>query len=246
MTVPSTPCDGVHVWYTLTEPLRSPELLAWYLVLLSPAERARHDRFLFEHDRHTFLVAHALVRTTLSKYAAVAPEAWRFRENEHGRPEIDMVSDAPPLRYSLSHTAGLVACAVTLAREVGVDVEHLDRQTIDQHVADRYFSAAEVEALGRLVETERRDAFFDLWTLKESYIKARGFGLSLPLDQFSFDLAAHRSPVISFAPELADDPASWQFAIFRPAPRHTLALAVRRSTDHDLPIALRQVTPVAD
>src|SRR5690606_33310169 len=93
-----------------------------------------------------------------------------------------------PLVFNLSHTDGLIACAVSRGREVGVDVEWLDRRGGDIDVADRFFSRYEVQALYAQPPERRRDRFFRYWTLKESYIKARGMGLALPLDRFSFEL----------------------------------------------------------
>jgi 4'-phosphopantetheinyl transferase len=84
--------------------------------------------------------------------------------------------------------------------------------------------------------------FFDYWTLKEAYIKARGLGLTLPLGQFTFHRIPGRAPAISFAPELHDDPSSWQFAQFWPTRDHRMAVAVRRTGD-DLPIEVASHLP---
>src|SRR6185436_18685723 len=95
----------------------------------------------------------------------------------------------PRLHFNLTNTRGLVACAVSVAHaEVGVDAEALDRSGETVAIADRYFSTEEVRALRALPESAQRQRFFAYWTLKESYIKARGLGLRLPLDQFSFRL----------------------------------------------------------
>jgi 4'-phosphopantetheinyl transferase len=84
--------------------------------------------------------------------------------------------------------------------------------------------------------------FFDYWTLKESYIKARGLGLALPLGQFTFLRPPGAAPTIEFAPELHDDAASWQFAQFWPSANHRMAVAVRRRGE-DLPISVSDVVP---
>jgi 4'-phosphopantetheinyl transferase len=109
-------------------------------------------------------------------------------------------------------------------------------------IAERFFSAQEVADLRALPEDEQPLVFFDYWTLKESYIKARGLGLALPLGEFTFHRSAGRAPSISFAPELHDDPASWQFAQFWPTRDHRMAVAVRRYGE-DLPINVSAVVP---
>ena len=100
----------------------------------------------------------------------------------------------------------------------------------------------EVADLRAVPEPDRQKLFFDYWTLKEAYIKARGFGLALPLADFAFRLAPPAPPQISFEPSLPDDPATWQFAQDWPTPVHRLGLAVRR-TGSDLSIRIREVVP---
>ena len=228
----------IHVWTLDPDGVSDPEELQACRALLSDAEGTRHERFHFDRDRHRFLVAHALVRRTLPRHADVAPAVWTFEEGEFGRPEIRAPALEPALRFNLSHTAGLVACGVGLARDLGVDVEDTERRGETVKLARRFFSPDEVAALEVLPEEDQRDRFFDYWTLKESYIKARGMGLQIPLEQFSFQLPEdEREPIgIRFDSRLGDDPASWQFALFRPTARHRLAVAVRRPGEPDLNI----------
>jgi 4'-phosphopantetheinyl transferase len=227
---PSSPLRGeVHVWSLRPEEATDAGLLARYEALLSPDERERQARYVFPARRLQCLLGRALVRTTLSRYADVRPEAWTFRTNPWGRPEIARAAGTPPLRFNLSHAEGWLACAVTLGHEVGVDVEHVGRATGDLGaLARRYFAPAEAIALLALPEAEQRERFFAYWTLKESYIKARGMGLALPLDGFRFDLSAPASPAIAFEPAIADRPERWHFEVSRPSPHHTLAVCVER------------------
>lgn len=240
------PPDEVHVFCTWLDGLDEPALLAAYGELMTPEERARNARYMFERSRREHLVGRALVRTTLSRYADVAPSAWRFVEGERGRPEIEGPAGAPPLRFNLSHTTGLVAVAVTTALDVGVDVEDAARQRTTVEIADRFFSPREVEALRALPAAEQRERFFTYWTLKEAYIKAVGLGLAIPLHHFSFLLAPEEPVRIAFAPELDDDATGWQFARSRPSSRHHLAVAVRRGARPDLRLVVRDVVPLAE
>jgi 4'-phosphopantetheinyl transferase len=236
------PLKAVHVDLVHTDNADAAAQREAYLALLSPDEHARMGRLIFERDRRRFLLTRALVRTMLSRYAHVPAASWKFVENVHGRPEIlDRPSGVPDLRFNISHTDGLIACAVTIGREVGVDVEHIGRR-LTHDVAGRFFAPQEVNDLGRLSDDEQRRVFFDYWTLKEAYIKARGFGLALPLADFAFTLAPPATPRISFEPSLDDDPSTWQFFQDWPTAQHRLGLAVRREGS-DLPVRVRAVVP---
>ena len=236
------PLNAVHVDLVHTDNAEASAQVEAYRALLSPDEHERMARLIFERDRRRFLLTRALVRTMLSRYASVPPAAWSFVANVHGRPEIlDRPKGVPDLRFNLSHTEGLIACAVTIGREVGVDVEHIGRR-LTHDVAGRFFAPREVSDLHQLPDDEQHRVFFDYWTLKEAYIKARGFGLALPLADFAFRLSPPAPPQVTFEPSLEDDPATWQFHQDWPTPQHRLALAVRRDSA-DLPVRIRFVVP---
>ena len=237
--------DDVHVWTAAPDEIRTPHLLREYHALMDESERRKHDRYRFETHRHACLVTRALVRTTLSRYCPeVEPAAWRFVEVGNGRPEPAPGLTLCPVRFNLSHTDGLIACAVTLTRAIGVDVESLERQGETVAIADRYFAPAEIRALHAQPTERQRERFFSYWTLKESYIKARGLGLAIPLAQFAFDLDGPGPIRISFDRRLADNPNVWQFALERPTPRHILAVGVERGEGPDLDIRIRSVVPL--
>lgn len=240
------PPGTAHLWYVFQDEIRDPALLDAYRGLMTPAEAERQARFMFAKGRHEHLVTRALVRTTLSRYAPVDPRAWSFAIGERGRPEIAGPEGAPPLRFNLSHTDGLIACLVTHDLDVGVDVEDTLRTSSTVDIADRFFSPSEVRELRAQPAERQRTRFFEYWTLKEAYIKARGMGLALPLDQFSFHLDEGPEIRISFDPRLVDDPESWQFSLYRPSGRHMMAAAIRKGRGRPpLSIELREVVPLA-
>jgi 4'-phosphopantetheinyl transferase len=226
--LPLGPNDA-HLWYAHPEQITDPVQLGSLEALLSPDERQRRQRFAFEEDRHSFLVTRALVRTVLSRYAGVAPEAWLFVPNGYGKPEIAGPDGVPPLRFNVSHTKGLVACVVSLDRDVGVDVEHVDRPSLSLRLAERYFAPEEIAVLRRVPPEELPRAFLDFWTLKEAYIKARGLGLAVPLADFAFHLDGHDRVRITFTPRIDDHPQQWQFTRFVLKERHKVAVALRRT-----------------
>lgn len=231
--------DEVHVWCAQPDALGDADLLRGLEALLSEEERARHRRFLRERDRRLFLVAHALVRRTLSRYLDVPPEDLLFRANAHGRPELARPWTAPHLRFNLSHAHGLAACAVVGELDVGIDVEQLRPIGDLESLARRTLSPEELQSLLALPAAARPDLFFTYWTLKEAYGKACGRGLSLPLRSSSFTLAGPGGASVRFAPPLEDEPETWQFFRSRPTAEHYLAVAVRRGSRTDLAVLFK-------
>ncbi len=234
--------DGdVHVWFTRPNQVPRDSLDA-YVRLMTRGERERGERYRFEKDRTLHAIARALVRTTLSQYADVPPDAWRFEAGEHGRPSIS--APAADLAFNLTHTAGFVACAVSREPEVGVDVEEVRPDRATANLSQRVFSKREYSDLGRLPASEKPGRFFDLWTLKESYIKARGLGLAIPLRAFGFHLADGAAPSIEIADELGDDAATWSFRHWSPTPEHRLAVALRRHRGAPLRVTSYETVPL--
>ncbi|SEG50129.1 4'-phosphopantetheinyl transferase superfamily protein [Paenibacillus sp. UNC499MF] len=150
------------------------------MVHLSEEKRAKAQKFYRQEDRIRAVAADALARWCLCRrLAAVNPEL-RFGTNDYGKPHL--TAPRTGVHYNVTHSGCWVAAAVAEA-EVGIDVEQIHQ--VDLDIAERFFSAAEKQDLFSLPPEERLDYFFDLWTLKESYIKAVGKGLSIPLDSFS-------------------------------------------------------------
>jgi 4'-phosphopantetheinyl transferase len=234
------------VWTCIPETIADPTLLGAYEALESAGERERRGRLRLAKHRRERLVSVALVRTTLARYADVEPRAWIFDRGEHGRPDAVLGPGVPPLRFNLSHTLGMAVCAVTLDRDIGVDVESVERRCQARAIADRFFAPAEVEGLRDGPAERRRVRFFELWTLKEAYVKARGVGLKIPLRRFAFALDDARPIRVSFDAALGDDPDAWQFALFRPSPVHVAAVAVRRGGGKDLEVRVRRTVPLRD
>jgi 4'-phosphopantetheinyl transferase len=216
--------DTVHIYYRFTEALAESSV-ALAVAVLSDAERARGERFRFARDRRDYAAAHALTREALSRYGDLAPEQWRFQEAAGGKPSLAADDGPPPLTFNLSHTHGLVACVIAAGADVGIDVEDVDRRVGAEEIASRFFSSSERADLAGCPADQRARRFFELWTLKEAYIKALGKGLAHPLNTFGFALNLPGS--IGFMPPSDVDIAQWQFALFAPTARHAMAVAVR-------------------
>lgn len=213
----------VRAWYASTALCGDAGLVARALAWLSDVERARFTRFRHDVDRHMFLLGRVMARAIVGAHTGWAPAAWPWREGPHGRPEIARADTT--LRFNIAHSAGLVACAVTDAAEVGVDLEDLDRRETEATIVPRYCAPSEVADIAAAGQ-DWHQRFLHYWTLKEAYLKARGLGISVPLAEIAFTLGP--APRIAFLGSLAGTSTAWTFSLARPTPRHLAALAVDR------------------
>ena len=211
----------VHVYYRLVERLAPGEdNEAWRI--LDGQERGRASRFVFEPDRVRYVAAHALLRHALSAVAAAPADAWRFEAPPNHKPRIaGPLTDG--LAFSLTHTPGLVACAIGRVAQLGIDAESLDARVDALELATQHFSAPEVCALRACPPEERQRRFIELWTLKEAYVKAIGLGLAHPLDRFGFSVD-DKTTTFHSPPGVSE--ATWSFHRIVPSPAHHLAVAV--------------------
>ncbi len=211
--------DQVHVWRIQLD-LDAESSPA----VLSVEEKEKAARFRFDRDRRRFSAAHAALRVILAGYLNLKPQEVQFTNNSYGKPYL---AGSSTLFFNLSHSHELALLAVALRREVGVDVEYIRQELVEPAVIRRYFAPAEVAALAALPAGVEVGAFFNIWTRKEAFIKARGMGLSLPLDQFDVSVYPNNGEVVlkTYAePEQAD---LWSIQAFHPAPEYAAAVAAQ-------------------
>jgi len=227
-----------HLWWAFPNRIADPSLIERQFMVLSHEEKEQQRRFAFERLRRQYLVSHALVRDVLSRYAPVAPQDWRFQANSYGRPSIAEPAGWRGLRFNLSHTDGRAVVAVAWEVDIGVDVEGLrDLDDLSQ-IVEQFFSPIEVAQL-----RSRPEWFYDFWTLKEAYIKARGMGLAIPLHTFSFNLADPALPTIMFHQGCDDLAERWQFFLRR-GEGYRIALAAPMGPKHPISVLETEVVPL--
>jgi 4'-phosphopantetheinyl transferase len=154
---------------------------------LSPDELARANRFHFTEDRTRFVVARGLLRNLLAAYLGISCAELRFSYGAKGKPFL-LLDGQTQINFNLSHSHGRAAFAFSRGRELGIDLEYVKEDFEAELIATRFFSRSEVLALRAVPAELRNQAFFNCWTRKEAYIKARGEGLSMPLDEFDVSL----------------------------------------------------------
>lgn len=179
--------DEVHVWRASLD--ESQTEIDRFLHTLAADEQSRAARFHFQRDHERFIVAHGILRTILGFYLNRAPNSLSFCYGLHGKPALVVEPGGATICFNMSHSRGVALYAVSRGRKVGIDVESI-RSLGDEHekIVDRFFSRRETASLRALPTDLQNYAFFLCWTRKEAYIKARGEGLSLPLDQFDVSL----------------------------------------------------------
>lgn len=235
----------VDIWVTLTHEIADADLAVPFNHVLNDDERRQYAKFVFEKDRRRYLITRALVRYALSRYTSIQPAQWRFAATAFGRPFIvDPPRDIDGLTFNISHSDHVVLLGITHESRLGIDVEDQDR-TMPLDMADHFFSADEVRQLHALPADAQMQRFLDFWTLKESYIKACGKGLSIPLDTFGFELDTGRPLQVRFDPSLNDSPGNWTFWQWRPSPGSIAALCVENQPGVQKTIHVRRAIPFA-
>jgi 4'-phosphopantetheinyl transferase len=217
----------IHLWqYPIGDPPDARHL-AHAITLLSAAEKKRCAAFHFEKHRAEYALSHAMLRLALSEYAPVKSGEWQFLTGEKGKPEIASPTLDTPIWYNLSHTDGLAVCVAGRVRQLGVDVENMNRKASHQELAKHFFAPAEYEYLRNLPASLQREAFFRIWTLKEAYIKAEGKGLSIPLDSFSFRFSNQNPPQVVLESNSESNPGAWSFFELQPGPDYRVSVGVK-------------------
>ena len=225
---PGTPValshTDVHVWRASLN--LAAARVQCFRTLLATDEVSRAERFHFQQDRQHFIAARGLLRLILSQYLEVEPGQLRFCYGRHGKPALATPSGQPPLTFNVSHSRGLALFAVTWGRAIGIDLEYIRPIEARQQIAANYFSPRENAALLALPLSMQHEAFFGCWTRKEAYIKARGDGLSLPLDQFDVSLSPNEPARLLKTGGEPQEAARWSLQELYPAPGYAAALAV--------------------
>ena len=200
--------------------------------VLSADEIKRARRFYFQKDRNAFTVARGALRNILSWYLNFQPDELVFEYNSYGKPSLVTRFNTKNLQFNLSHSHQLALVAVIWNHEVGVDVEWMREDLADLQIAGRFFSQAEVVELRTVPVAKQKTAFFNCWTRKEAFIKAKGKGLSIPLDQFDVSLKPGVPAALLRTRFLLNEASHWAIYDVSPEPGYRAALAIPTKQKH--------------
>ncbi len=184
--------DEIQVWLATVPPDEA--TLAGFTSRLSLDERERAERFGAGEPRRQFVFGRAVLRQLLGACLNVEPAALVFGLQPRGKPFLASSALAGNLRFNLSHSGQMTAIALARGREVGVDIESIQRLDDLPLLAERIFSPCERGELFSLPEPQQRAAFFNGWTRKEAWLKATGEGLTNDLPAIGVTLAPGKKP----------------------------------------------------
>ena len=229
---PDAGSQEVQIWRAFLD--QPPLEIARLFELLSDDEQVRARRFRFRRDYVRYIAARAMLRTVLGRYVDMNPGRLKFLYGAWGKPSLARECEGDFVRFNLSHSQGVALLGVTRQFEIGIDVEFIREDFATIEIAQQFFSLGELAALRTLPADALARAFFNCWTRKEAFIKARGEGLSLPLDKFEVSLLpgeAARLVRTEFDPEEAN---RWVLRDLNIDDHYVGALAIEKTTGHPI------------
>ena len=218
----------IHLWQLEQADFELSSLQRHCLAWLTELELKRFQRLQFDRHRKQLLLGRVLMRVALSNYdRSVAAASWNFTHNDYGKPAISEEQNSASLYFNLSHSVEKVVLAVSRFKDIGVDVQCARKSRRIAAISQRYFSGTEADELLILPEEQRQSRFYDLWTLKEAYIKACGKGFTIPLQHFSYGFLGDNKLTVDFDAQLYDVESMWQLWQLSAGPDFKLAIAAK-------------------
>ena len=224
-------CENeVHLWKINPKARLNTDLLKEFKRIISAEELKKIERYRQDSAKHAALITRAFLRIVLSKYECISPEDWRFSYSDLGKPEV--INSKIGLRFNLSHNKDIIICAVCVVNDIGCDIESLTRKMSITAISKRFFCPEEADLISMLREDLQRKAFFELWTLKEAFVKATGKGISQGLDTFKFlfnvdQNTAYREDISLFLNQDNKPTTDWFNALIYPDNTHVIAVSVK-------------------
>jgi 4'-phosphopantetheinyl transferase len=186
-------------------------------------------------DQDRFAVTRGILRTLLGGQLLLPPAEIEFAANQHGKPAVSEAQNPESIRFNVSHSGDYALLAFAKGVDVGVDVERIGGDRVVGDLAARVFSPAEFQRFSLLAECDREKTFFQIWTLKESVLKAAGHGLSVGLEFVEIALDPDE-------PKLLGSPAEWGGDV----DQWTLRNLAIGDDAYAAAIAVRERTPVIE
>lgn len=173
----------IQLYLLETEQLNDDTIFTEYYNRLSPYRKEKTDRMKFRKDKNLSLAVGILIDTYL-KNINMNEKDMNYANESHGKPYFANLKN---VHFNASHSGQMALCAFSDS-EVGCDIEIISKSNTD--LAERFFTKGEYEfiisANGNCndKDSEQAERFYRIWTLKESFLKLTGEGISGGLDTF--------------------------------------------------------------
>jgi 4'-phosphopantetheinyl transferase len=223
--------NQVHVWRAKLD-LSANEIVRLETIL-SEDEKLRANRFRFPQHKRRFIAARAILREILANYLKINSDALRFEYSDRGKPRLAKSMEASNWQFNVSHSEELALYGFTYNNRIGVDVEYLRSMNDGAKIAERFFSAQESQLIANLSDEQQKQAFFQLWTAKEAYLKAIGEGLkgSLAGVDINLNLDSAKSLALLSIEGNVEAAASWLMYSCVPETDYIATVAIENKTE---------------
>lgn len=216
-----------HIW-TINVAVKDDTYNKYY-TLLSDDEKERVDRFKFYKDKRCFVISRGVLRLLSGTYLKIEAIDIEFDYEAYGKPKFKQKTN---LNFNLSHSVDIAIIGFVYDHSIGVDIEKIKNDFDTMAIATNFFSKKEIEALQEIPKPQQYLAFYRCWTRKEAFIKAKGSGLSFPLDTFSVTLDADLDAELIETQWNLSEKNQWQLTSFIPDTNYIAALIVANQTEH--------------
>lgn len=161
----------------------SKEKLSELCLLIDTEKKYRVEKFVNIKDKIRTVIGELLIRTVIVENLKISNKYIRFNKNQYGKPYL---KEYPNFCFNISHSGDFVLCAID-DKAIGIDVEEVKYIECEE-IGKNFFTVKEVDYIVNQDLKFQLDRFYEIWTLKESYIKCCGQGLSIPLKSFSIEI----------------------------------------------------------
>ena len=215
------PEKEVHLWHCRFD--ANKRNIETFKRILSDDEKEKAAKFKFDIHREQAVISRGVLRTLLGKYIKKHPHDLRFGYTEFGKP---FLKENSSLGFNVSHSGNRAIFGFVHHAEIGVDIEKRKDDFEVMEIAQHFFSSDEILALENLPQIQRISAFYRCWTRKESFIKAKGSGLSFSLSSFSVSLDVDGAKLLRTNWDAAEK-GEWRLYSLAPEKNYLAALSVR-------------------
>jgi 4'-phosphopantetheinyl transferase len=215
--------SSIHVWQGKYR--FDPVQMKIFTASLSEEEKLRAKRFVKTSDHDRFVFAHGMLRSILGFYIGCPPHQITFGNSPYGKPALTGPAGADDIRFNLAHSRDVALVALCQLNDIGVDIEYLRAMPDLHQIIIRNFSVEERHYLDTIPADQLQRAFFAQWTLKESFIKGVGLGLSYPLEDFSIEPERARGEIGNLYTVMPKNGPRWNCQLLTPFSGYIGALA---------------------